>query len=216
MGKHIHLMSCHHNCKRLIFTAGISILFYFCISSGVNAQQKQIDGQTFTRYKPGYFKPKRGLNYSLIAAAIYTVDPLGIGGKSTYGISPIANIRLWGSKSEERARYGLHISEWYTSIGYDFFPRQFDNVFASIGVRIKTFMPLSLRMDAIYSYGYGLIGTSTRFCVGFEIGKVTFFATGTTSGGTTPYFGEHPYMRSPYFNAGSIMLLIPVYNHEAR
>jgi hypothetical protein len=214
--KHHQRLLCLLHPRRLIITGGLIILFPFIISTAVIGQQKTLDNQTFTRYKPGYFKPRRGLNYTFFFVPLITVDPLGIGGKSTYALSAVSNIRLWGSKLQDKALQGLKINEWYTSVGYEFYPQQFDNIFASIGFKVKTFMPLEARMDAIYSYGYGLAGTSTRFCVGFQIRKVTIFMCGVTSGGTIKYFGEHPYQKSPYANVGNIIVMIPIHSHEVK
>jgi hypothetical protein len=194
------------------------VLFVVCslVFTNIFAQEKIIDNKVFKQYKASYFRPKRGLNYTLCFAPVLTVDPLGIGGKSTYALSAVTNITLWESKLNAASLQGLRFKEFYTAVGYEYFPKQFDQIFASIGVRIKTFMPLALRMDGMYSFGYGLIGTSTRFCVGFEIRNIAFYATGTTSGGTIKYFGDPPASRSKYVNVGSIMLVIPLYHHEGK
>jgi hypothetical protein len=199
------------------FTAYIlTVLFSIIFFNNALGQEKIIDDKVFKRYKASYFKPKKGLNYTLCFAPVLTVDPLGIGGKSTYALSAVTNVTLWESKLNAASLQGLRFKEFYTAVGYEYFPKQFDNIFASIGVRIKTFMPLALRMDGMYSFGYGLIGTSTRFCVGFEIRNIAFFATGTTSGGTIKYFGDPPSSKSKYVNVGSIMLVIPLYHHEGK
>jgi hypothetical protein len=202
---------------QVINFAGILILIQACSCDIVTAQQKTVDGQTYTKYKRAYFTPKRGLNYSLYVAPVLTVDPLGLGGKSTYALSIISRITLWESKLAGQQLQGLRIKGLYTSLGYEYYPQQFDNLYASLWLRVKTFMPIVARMDGLYSFGYGKQGIASRFCFGFEIRKFTVLLSGTIySASTVKLFGDHPTTDSPYSNAGAIMLLIPVYNHEVK
>jgi hypothetical protein len=102
-------------------------------------------------------------------------------------------------------------------LGYEYFPKQFDNLYASLGIRIKTFMPIVARMDGLYSFGNGKRGIASRFCFGFEIKKLTVLLSGTIYSDTFyKQLGDHPTVDSPYSNAGSIMLLIPIYNNKKK
>lgn len=217
MGKHIHSLYGRLYFKRLILTAGVFILFYAGILNVAIAQQKIIEGQSFTRYKPGYFKPKRGLNYMIYVSPVLTVDPLGLGGRSTYALALGSRIPLWESRLTDHALQGLRIKGLYTAIAYEYYPQQFDNIYMSLWLRIKTFMPIVARVDGLYSYGSGRQGLMTRFCFGFEIRKFTLLASGTIySHNSYLLFGDHPTTTSPYSNAGAIELVIPVYNHERK
>jgi hypothetical protein len=193
-------------------------VFIFLVHVIPAQAQKTVDGQTFTRYKAGHFRSEKPLNYNLFLAPLITVDPLGIGGKSTYALSAGSQITLWESKLDVKSLQGLRIKELYTALGYEFFPKQFDNLYASLGIRIKTFMPIVARMDGMYSFGDGRRGIATRFCFGFEIERFTVLLSGTIiSGNSYEIFGDfHPTTYSPYSNAGGILLLIPIYNHKSQ
>lgn len=182
------------------------------------AQTKLIDGQNYTRYKSGYFKPKKGVNYSFFVSPVLTVDPLGVGGKSTYALGVGTNVVLWESKTVSNSLQGLKIQNFYMGLSYEYYPQQYDKVFISMGIRIKTFMPLAARMERIIDIGENSIGTSARFCFGFEIKKVTIFVCGVSD-----YYALskdptvlHPYAYTKYANAGAILLVIPVYDHIGR
>lgn len=176
-------------------------------------QDKTLDDKIFKSYNARYFKPKRGPQYNLFLSPVLTVDPLGIGGKSTYGLGAGTRINLWESKAADNILQGLRIKGLYMGLGYEFFPQQSDNLYATIWLRVKTFMPITLRRDMVYSYGYGLRGVSARYCIGFEVKNISVLLAGTTTSFYSPIFGEHPYLVSPYANVGSIILVIPVYNH---
>ena len=192
---------------------GMLTFFLLAHFSFVTAQEKNIDGQNYTKYKPGYFKPKRGLNYSLYVAPVLTVDPLGIGGKSTYALSVGSQFRLWESKTPDNALRGLHVKGWYTAIGYEYYPQQFDNLYASLWFRVKTFMPLAARVDGMYSFGETGRGLSIRYCFGIEIKRITILACGVYTKWAVANWGWHPSLDSPYTNVGAITILIPFYNH---
>lgn len=200
---------------RLVLAACVFIF----LAQVVPAQaQKTVDGQTFTLYKARHFKSKKTLHYNLFLAPLITVDPLGLGGKSTYALSAGSQVTLWESKHNVKLLQGLRFKELYTTLGYEFFPKQFDNLYASLGIRIKTFMPIVARMDGMYSFGDGRRGIATRFCFGFEVERFTVLLSGTIiSSNSYKLFGDfHPTAYSSYSNAGGILLLIPIYNHKAK
>jgi len=186
-------------------------LFLLIFTFSCHAQDKiQVDGKDFTKYKRSYFSPHRGIFYSFYLSPVLTVDPLGLGGKSTYGASAGVRVNLWESKAPEVRFSGLRVRGLYWATGYEYYPRQFDRIYTSLWLRIKTFLPIAARADALYDYGYGLRGTAERYCIGIEIKKMTLFLCGETV--TTYYkpWGFSPETRSPYTNAGAIMLVIPV------
>ena len=178
-----------------------------------SGQDVSIEGKAYKPYKARYFKPKRPLQYNLYVSPVLTVDPLGLGGKSTYGIGAGSRINLWESKSVDNNLQGLRIKGFYTALGYELFPQQSDNAYASLWLRVSTFMPLTARIDYVYSYGNGLRGMSTRYCVGFEVKNISVLLAGTTTRFLSKRLGDHPYLDSPYANVGSILLVIPLYNH---
>ena len=199
-------------------------LHYLCIlcvlafsfipnGSPSSAQGVSIDGKDYKPYKARYFKPKKAIQYNVFLSPVLTVDPLGLGGKSTYGIGAGSRINLWESKSSDNSLQGLKIKGFYTALGYELFPQQSDNAYASLWLRVSTFMPLTARIDYVYSYGNGLRGMSTRYCVGFEVKNISLLLAGTTTRFISARFGDHPYLDSPYSNVGSILLVIPIYNH---
>jgi hypothetical protein len=191
----------------------LSTCFLVFTCSFTRAQDVTIEGKTFKAYKSRYFKQKTPFQYNLYLSPVLTVDPLGVGGKSTYGLGVGSRINLWESKAADNSLQGLRIKGFYTALGYELYPQQSDNLYASLWLGVKTFMPITARIDYVYSYGNGLRGTSTRYCLGFEVKKVSVLLTGTTTHFLSPVFGEHPYLDSPYTNVGSILLVIPVYNH---
>ena len=192
----------------VIITSCLGFIF-----SSLDAQVNTFDGKTFKPYKSAYFKPKRGLQYNLYLSTLLTVDPLGIGGKSTYALGIGSRINIWESKVSGHNLQGLKITGFYTGFGYDLYPQQSDDVYASLWLRLKTFMPITGKIDVVYSYGNELKGLSSRYCVGFEIKNIAVLLTGSIHNFTSPVFGDHPHLNSPYSNVGSIMLIVPVYKH---
>jgi hypothetical protein len=200
-----------------VFLAFLSVFFSFVFSPFAFGQQKTVDGLQYTQHKAAHFRPHRRLNYEIYSAAILNVDPLGIGGRSTYAVSAGTNVALWESKTKDQALQGLRFKGLYTAVLYEYYPLQYDNIGLSLWTRIKTFMPLVGRMDGLYSFGYGDRGVATRFCVGFDVRKFTVLMTGTIySHHSYDWFGDHPVYSSPYTNSGSIMLLFPFYKHNDR
>lgn len=173
-----------------------------------------MDGKTYTAYKASHFKPHRGMFYTLYAAPVVTVDPLGFGGTSTYGLALGARINLWESKTPPGKYSGLKVTGFYTGLAYEYYPQQYDKAFASLWLRIKTIIPLAARADLVYSSGYGLKGVSYRYCFGFEVKRITVFFSGETGGPWFQDLGPPPSTESPYANAGAIMLLIPIYERR--
>lgn len=198
---------------RLLYLFAPGVCLVALISLQLPAQSLSGEGMTFKPYKAKYFKARKPLQYSLYLSPVLTVDPLGLGGKSTYALGAGTRINLWESKISGDKLQGLRIKGLYAAFGYELFPQQADNVYASLWLRVSTFMPLAARIDQVYSYGNGLRGVSTRYCVGFELWNVSVFLAGSTTRFLSDRFGEHPYLETPYANAGSILLVIPVYNH---
>lgn len=171
------------------------------------AQQKIYDGNEFSAYRPSAFTPKRGLFYTLYLAPVYTVDPLGLGGKSTYALSLGTRLSIWETKTEELK--GLKIKGWYVGAGYEYYPQQFDAIYFSAWLRVKTFIPLAGKIDWMYAFDDISSGLLTRYSIGIEVKRLTLFIGGSTF--SLINGKEHPSTRSRYTNAGSISLLIPVY-----
>jgi hypothetical protein len=191
------------------------VLLIFTFPS--NAQDKTlVDGKDFTKYKRKYFSPHRGIFYSLYVSPVLTVDPLGLGGKSTYGVAAGVRINLWESKAPEVKLSGLRVKGLYWATGYEYYPRQYNKIYTSLWLRIKTFIPIAARTDWIYGYGYGLRGMAQRFCFGVEIKKITLFLCGETFTYYSKVLGYPPETKSPYTNAGAIMLVIPIVNRLDR
>lgn len=175
---------------------------------------RQIDGQTYTPYRASYFKPHRGLFYTLFVTPVVTVDPLGFGGTSTYGIGAGARLNIWESKTPPGKLSGLKMTGFYGAAAFEYYPKQYNKSYASLWLRIKTIVPLAARADLVYSTGYGLQGITYRYCFGFEVKKITLFFCGETGGPWFTYLGPHPRTESPYANSGSILLVIPVYERK--
>jgi hypothetical protein len=181
------------------------------------AQSKSIDGKEFTSYKASYFKPHRGIFYSIYFTPVYTVDPLGFGKKSTYGFGLGTRISLWESKTPASKLSGLKITGIYTGVGFEIYPQQHSKFPLSMWIRVRTIVPLVARADMIYDRGNGLQGISYRYCFGFEIRKVCIFACGETTGPFSYVFGgSHPTAESTYTNAGSILVTIPFFERREK
>lgn len=198
------LVTRHSKVEFLFLTAIIVVL----VVADAPAQKKTIDGKDFSTYQPRDFKPKHGLFYSLYISPVFTIDPLGLGGKSTYALSLGARINLWESKSPDTK--AQKVKGWYVGGGYEYYPKQFDMVYVSIWLRVKTFFPLVGKIDAIYAYDGLHSGLMSRYCIGVEVKKLSLFLSGTSYGLTA----EHPKSYSEYTTAGSIILVIPIYTHD--
>lgn len=186
----------------------LAVIFIVIVDSIAIAQQKTIDGKDFTAYKSGAFKPNRGLFYSIYLSPVLTIDPLGLGGKSTYALSLGTRINLWESRSPDLK--GLKIKGWYVGGGYEYYPQQFDMVYLSLWLRVKTFIPLVGKIDAIYAFDGTHSGMMSRYCIGVEVRKLSLFLCGTSYGLTE----DQPINYSEYTTAGSILLVIPIYTHD--
>jgi hypothetical protein len=192
----------------VILTCCLTIFF-----SSTSGQVESFDGKPFQSYKKRVFRPERKLQYNLYLSPVITVDPLGIGGKSTYAIGTGSRINLWESKIIDNNLQGLRIKGLYVGFGYDYYPQQADDLYTSLWLRVKTFMPITARLDLVYSFGDELHGLSSRYCVGFEVRKIALLLTGSIHNFISPVFGDHPHLDSPYSNVGSVMMVIPVFNH---
>lgn len=195
------------------------LLVVMCIvlaGTAASAQKTNIDGKEFQPYRAGHFKPHRGLFYQFYVSPVITVDPLGLGGMSTYGVSLGTRLNVWESKTPDKKFSGLKMKGFYLAGGYEYYPQQYDKIYGSLWLRIKTFMPITAKIDMIYATGYGLQGFSTRFCFGFEVKKISIFLCGETYRAYQAAFGYHPNTESPYVNAGSIMAIIPIYTRREK
>ena len=161
------------------------------------AQTKNLDGQEYKKYSPTYFKPHRGLFYNIYFSPVVTVDPLGFGGKSTYGLGLGTRFNLWESKTPANKYSGLKVSGMYLAFAYEYYPQQYNKTYGSLWIRIKALIPLATRWDIIYATGYGLQGVNYRYCVGFELKSISVFLCGETFGFFPVKFGQHPRELSP-------------------
>jgi hypothetical protein len=197
------------------FTATVGLILLLLIGgTHASAQDKQIDGKSFTPYKSSHFRPHRGLFYSVFVSPVLTVDPLGFGGESTYALGAGIRVNLWESKTPPSPLSGLKMTGLYLAAGMEYYPQQYDKYYGSLWLRMKSFIPLVARADLIYATGYGLQGVTYRYGFGFEIRKVTVLLCGESMG---PFFvdlGAHPNTESPYANAGAILLVIPVFERK--
>ena len=185
-----------------------------CFSAHGYAQTRNLDGKEYKRYSSSYFKPHRGLFYNIYFSPVYTVDPLGFGGKSTYGLGLGTRINLWESKTPASKYSGMKVTGLYLAFAYEYYPQQYNKTYGSLWVRIKALIPLAARMDILYCTGYGLQGVNYRYCFGFEVKSVTVFICGEVTGYFPIKFGQSPKEVSPYANAGAIMLNIPLYTRK--
>lgn len=194
-----------------------SIALLLIVDLGVFAQEnKDIDGKTYSAYKASHFKPHRGLFYSLYVSPVLTVDPLGFGGTSTYGLGAGVRLNFWESKTPPGKLSGLKMTGFYGAVAYEYYPQQYDKSYVSLWFRLKTIIPLAAKADLVYSRGYGLQGISYRYGVGFEIKRFTVFLCGEVGGPWFTDLGPHPKSESPYANAGSILLIVPVFERKDR
>ena len=190
-----------------LFVATVSLIIVLSHHE-IFAQTKTLNGQEYTKYKRKHFEPKKSLTYSIFVSPVLTVDPLGVRGTSTYGFGAGGTINLWESKSVTSALQGLKLQSFYIGAGFENYPQTFDKVYFSLGLRIKTFIPIAARMERMVDIGKDKVGTSARFCLGLEFKKVTLFVCGVTD-----YSLESPVFESKYTNVGAILLVIPVYTH---
>lgn len=186
------------------------VIASFSFPAEAQSQKKSFDEKEFSSYRPGAFRLKRGLFYTLYISPVYTVDPLGIGGKSTYALSLAARINVWESKSP--VVKGMKIKGWYIGGGYEFYPQQFDMIYFSSWMRVKTFLPLVGKIDNIYAFEGSQRGFLTRYCLGVEVKKLSIMLSGTN----TRFIrgAEHPVSNSEYTTVGSIIVIIPLYTRD--
>jgi len=198
-------------------TVNKSLCVLFALVCGFTCAYSQlnVDGKTFIRYNRKHFNPHRGLFYALYGAPLVTVDPLGIGGKSTYGVSVGGRLNLWESRSPHNKFSGVKIHGLYIGGGYEYYPRQYNKLYGSFWLRIKTIMPIVARADAILAHGSGMAGISRRYGFGFEVKKMTILLCGEYHWYFSPMLGWHPLLESPYANQGAIHLLIPLYTRNS-
>jgi len=174
----------------------------------------EVDGKTFTRYQPKYFKPHRGIFYTLFVSPVVTVDPLNLGGKSTYAIAVGSRFRIWESYTANNKLGGLKLKGIYTAVAYEYYPQQYSKTYLSLWARIQNFLPIAFKGDLIYARGYGLQGFSSRYGIGIELRNISLFLCGELYTADSPRFGFHPNTESPYTNAGEILAIIPIYDRK--
>jgi len=179
-------------------------------------QTRNLDGQEYKKYSSSYFKPHRGLFYNIYFSPVYTVDPLGFGGKSTYGLGLGTRVNLWESKTPASKYSGLKVTGLYMALAYEYYPQQYNKTSTSFWLRVKALIPLAARMDILYCSGYGLQGVNYRYCFGFEVKSVSVFLCGEVTGYFPIKFGQSPKEVSPYANAGAILLTVPFYTRKQK
>ena len=176
----------------------------------------EVDGKTFTRYQSKYFRPHRGVFYTLFVSPVVTVDPLDLGGKPAYAISLGSRFRIWESYAANNKLGGLKLKGIYTAIGHEYYPQQYNKTYFSMWVRIQNFLPIAFKGDLIYAQGYGLRGLSSRWGIGIELKNITVFLCGETYKVYSPEMGYHPNVKSPYTNAGEFLVIIPIYSRKEK
>jgi len=196
--------------KPVLFACSVLLLVLPFCAPGVSAQDMDAEGKPFRPYRARDFSAHRGLFYMFYGGPVLTVDPLGLGGQSTYGVSAGVRFHLWESRAADTRLTGLKVKGFYVGAGYDYYPLQYDKLYVSGWMRVKTFMPITARLDGIYAFGDGMQGTSTRYCFGFEVSRVTVLLAGEIQKYYTPGLGWHPSTESRYANQGSVMLVIPL------
>lgn len=169
-----------------------------------------VDGKTFSAYSRKHFRPHRGLFYQIYASPLLTVDPLALGGKTTYAAAVGARFNVWESRSPYQKLSGLRVHGFYFGGAYEFYPQQFDKLYSSFWLRFKSIMPITARVDFILAHGYGLVGFSRRYGFGFEVKNMTVLLCGEYQWGYYEGLGWHPVTESKYANQGSIHLIVPL------
>lgn len=197
----------------LISLRAVALLMVSC--NLLSAQSTlSVDGKTFTRYQSKYFKPHRGIFYTLYLSPVLTVDPLAIGGKSTYAIALGSRFRIWESYSANNKLGGLKMKGIYTALAFEYYPQQYSKTYVSAWARVQNFLPIAFKADLIYARGYGLQGFSSRWGIGIEIKNISLFLCGELYKAYSPTLGYHPNTESHYTNAGEIMAIIPVLDRK--
>lgn len=192
------------------------IVFVLWLACTVSAQSTLTLGdKSFTRYQPKYFKPHRGIFYTLYLSPVVTVDPLGLSGKSTYGLAAGSRFRIWESYSANNNLSGLKMKGVYVALAYEYYPKQYSKTYGSLWLRVQNFLPLAFKADLIYARGYGLQGITYRFGIGVEVKNISLFLCGEYYFYNTVW-GPHPNSESPYTNAGELLLVIPVFNRKEK
>jgi hypothetical protein len=196
-------------------TSGLLLLFYLSGVSSFAQNSMDVDGKSFTRYSSKYFKPHRGLFYTLYLSPVVTVDPLNLGGKSTYALAFGSRFRIWESYSANDKLGVLKMKGIYTAIGYEYYPQQYSKTYISLWARVQNFLPIAFKGALIYARGYGLQGFSSRYGIGIEIKSISIFLCGELYKIYSP-LGFHPNTESKYTNAGEILAIIPIYDRKGR
>ncbi|HLZ16656.1 MAG TPA: hypothetical protein VKQ08_06430 [Cyclobacteriaceae bacterium] len=194
-----------------------SLLTLICFSGVASWAQNSIDvnGKAFTRYSPNYFRPHRGLFYTFYLSPVVTVDPLALGGKSTYAIALGSRIRIWENYSANDKLGGLKMKGIYTAFAYEYYPQQYSKTYISLWARVQNFLPIAFKGDLIYAQGYGLRGFSTRYGIGIEVKSISIFLCGELYK-LYSNLGLHPNAETPYTNAGEILAIIPIYDRKGK
>lgn len=196
----------------LKYLVGLALLLNSVVLSAQTSIN--VDGKSFTQYKPKYFKSHRGIFYTLFVSPVVTVDPLQLGGKSAYAISVGSRFRIWESYSANSNWGGLKLKGIYTAVGYEYYPQQYSKTYWSMWARFQNFLPLAFKGDLIYARGYGLQGFSSRYGIGIELRKISVFLCGELYQRYSRRFGYHPNVETPYTNAGEILAIIPIYDRK--
>ena len=201
---------------RLALRMGVlPVLIYFSVAPSFAQNSIDVNGKSFTRYNSTYFKPHRGLFYTLYLSPVVTVDPLALGGKSTYAIALGSRFRIWESYSANDKLGGLKMKGIYTAIAYEYYPQQYSKTYISLWARVQNFLPIAFKGDLIYAQGYGLQGFSSRYGIGVEVKSISIFLCGELYK-LYSNLGLHPNAETPYTNAGEILAIIPIYDRKGK
>ncbi|HYC86665.1 MAG TPA: hypothetical protein VEB86_15640 [Chryseosolibacter sp.] len=195
-------------------TTRIWVSLFLWLTLNTAFGQTVVDGKTFKRYRASDFSAHRGLFYTVYAAPLVTVDPLGLGGKSAYAASVGLRLNLWESMTPHNRLSGLKIHGFYLGGGYEYYPQQFNKLYGSFWLRIKTFMPIVARADAILAHGGGMVGISRRYGFGFEVKNITVLLCGEYQFYQYGSLGWHPVTESDYANQGAVHLIVPIYSRK--
>ena len=200
------------NLKRACLLTCVTLIVF----SASAQNSTEVDGKTFTRYQPKFFKPHRGIFYTLFVSPVVTVDPLQLGGKSTYALAVGSRFRIWESYTANNKFGGLKLKGIYTAVAYEYYPQQYSKTYVSMWARVQNFLPIAFKADLIYARGYGLQGITSRWGIGVEVKNISFFLCGELYTARSPVLGLHPNAETPYTNAGEILAIIPIYNRKEK
>ena len=172
------------------------------------SQTKEIDNKTFTAYRASDFRPPAKILFSIYVSPVFTFDPMGRGGKSTYGVSLGAAINLWESKLPTSRNI---IKGIYLGAGYEYYPQTFDLTYLSLWLRFRALVPLVVKFDEAYSKDGLKSGFTTRYGIGVDIKRISILICGSYYHNEST---DHPAMDAEYTHDATLMVIIPIYKHD--